>query len=203
MFTHLRSACVSRAREGCSKCCARFRSGAVAMLAMSCSAHAHGIAGNRFFPGTLTFDDPAVNDELILPHVSSSKNPGEGGDVVDNKFNWAFSRLLVPKIAVGVDSGWIHRNWGNSHRSGFDATNLMIKGEVFRDNLHETLVSAGLAWGIGHSGAQGVGPMHPIPSRRVSSSARASATFPIVSRGCDRLPLPGQLRSNIRRPVPR
>jgi hypothetical protein len=26
------------------------------------SAHAHGIAGNRFFPGTLAFDDPAVAD---------------------------------------------------------------------------------------------------------------------------------------------
>lgn len=161
MFTHLRSACVSRARERLLEVLRLTRSGAVAMLAMSCSAHAHGIAGNRFFPGTLTFDDPAVNDELILPHVSSSKNPGEGGDVVDNKFNWAFSRLLVPKIAVGGDSGWIHRNWGNSHRSGFDATNLMIKGEVFRDNLHETLVSAGLAWGIGHSGAQGVGANAP------------------------------------------
>lgn len=37
----------------------------------------------------------------------------------------------------------------------------MIKGEVFRDNLHETLVSAGLAWGIGHSGAQGVGANAP------------------------------------------
>jgi hypothetical protein len=24
------------------------------------SAHAHGIAGNRFFPGTLAFDDPAI-----------------------------------------------------------------------------------------------------------------------------------------------
>jgi hypothetical protein len=24
------------------------------------AAHAHGIAGNRYFVGTLTFDDPAV-----------------------------------------------------------------------------------------------------------------------------------------------
>jgi hypothetical protein len=45
---------------------------------------------------------------------------------------------------------------GHSQRSGFEVTNLTIKGEVYRDNLHETLVSAGVAWGIGHSGAQGV-----------------------------------------------
>lgn len=27
-------------------------------------AHARGIAGNRYFVGTLTFDDPAVNDRV-------------------------------------------------------------------------------------------------------------------------------------------
>jgi hypothetical protein len=162
MFTHLWSACASRARERLLLNVLRLtRSGAVAMLVMSCSAHAHGIAGNRFFPGTLTFDDPAVNDEAILPNFSSAKHPGEGGDVADDKYNWAFSRLLTEKLAVGIDSGWIHRNWGVAQRSGFDITNLTVKGEVYRSNLHEILVSAGLSWGIGHSGAQGVNANAP------------------------------------------
>ncbi len=65
------------------------------MLAGVHSAHAHGIAGNRFFPGTLTFDDPAVADEAIVPNFSSAKHPGEGGDVVDNSFDWSFFRLLT------------------------------------------------------------------------------------------------------------
>src|SRR3984893_12800364 len=107
------------------------RQGLAALLALLGgihSAHAHGIAGNRVFPGTLTFDDPAVADEAIVPNFSSAKHPGEGGDVVDDKFNWAFSRLLTPKIAIGIDSGWVNRNWGNSQRSGFDVTNLTIKG---------------------------------------------------------------------------
>jgi hypothetical protein len=112
MFTHLWSACASRAKARLLNALRLTRSGAVAMLAMACSAHAHGIAGNRLFPGTLTFDDPAVNDELMLPSVASYEHPGGGGDVVDNKFNWAFSRLLTSKIAIGIDSGWIHRNWG-------------------------------------------------------------------------------------------
>jgi hypothetical protein len=33
-----------------------------ALTAAVPSAEAHGIAGNRHFPGTLTFDDPAVAD---------------------------------------------------------------------------------------------------------------------------------------------
>ena len=51
------------------------------------SAHAHGIAGNRFFPGTLSFDDPAVADEAILPNFASFKRPTGGGNVVDNNLS--------------------------------------------------------------------------------------------------------------------
>jgi hypothetical protein len=41
------------------------------ILSYTHSATAHGIAGNRFFPGTLTFDDPAVADEAIVPNFST------------------------------------------------------------------------------------------------------------------------------------
>src|SRR5436309_8249114 len=112
-----------------------------AMLAAPRLADAHGIAGNRFFPGTLAFDDPAVADESILPLFSSSKQPDEGGDVVDKRFTWSIFRLLTPTLGVGVDSGWVHRDWGSSRSSGFDTTNLTVKGEIYRNELHETLVS--------------------------------------------------------------
>ncbi|MGL5166899.1 MAG: hypothetical protein ACRC9K_13530 [Afipia sp.] len=130
---------------------------AVVTLAMPRCVQAHGIAGNRFFPGTLTFDDPAVADEAILPAFSNFKHPVEGGNVVDNRLTWSFVRLLTPTIGLGVDSGWVHRNWGTAPRSGFDVTNLTIKGQVYRDNPHEALIAASLTWGIGHSGAQGIG----------------------------------------------
>ena len=74
---------------------------ALAMLASVHSAHAHGIAGNRFFPGTLAFDDPAVADEAILPNFSSFKRPGEGGNVVDNRFDWAFFRREMTALGLG------------------------------------------------------------------------------------------------------
>ena len=63
---------------------------ALAILGYAHSADAHGIAGNRFFPGTLSFDDPAVADEAIVPNFAGSKRPGEGGDVVDNRCSWFF-----------------------------------------------------------------------------------------------------------------
>jgi hypothetical protein len=134
---------------------------ALVMLGSAHCAHAHGIAGNRFFPGTLTFDDPAVADEAIVPNFSTSKHPGDGGDVVDDRYSWSLFRLLTKTLGVGIDSGWAHRDWGVASRSGFDTTNLTIKGEVYRNDLHEMLVAAALSWGIGHSGAQGIGANAP------------------------------------------
>jgi hypothetical protein len=130
----------------------------VALVAppLSQAAYAHGIAGNRYFPGTLTFDDPAVADEAILPNFSSLGHRDGGGNVTDNRINWSFTRLLTPTVGIVIDNSWIARNWGVTKRSGFDVTSLGIKWEVYRDNPHEMLLSASLAWGIGNSGAQGV-----------------------------------------------
>jgi hypothetical protein len=82
------------------------------MALLSCAdlAHAHGIAGNRFFVGTLTFDDPAVADEAVLPDFSSLNYPAQGGKVTENRINWSFVRLLTPTLQVSIDSGWLHQN---------------------------------------------------------------------------------------------
>jgi len=134
---------------------------ALAVLALSRPAHSHGIAGNRYFDGTLTFDDPAVADEAILPYYTSLEQPEQGSNAINNRINWSFARLLTPTLAVTFDSGWIHQDWPVGHTAGFDTTDIGLKYEAYRNNQHETLVSVGLAWGIGHSGAQAVGADAP------------------------------------------
>jgi hypothetical protein len=64
---------------------------AIAMLACASQANAHGIAGNRFFVGTLTIDDPAVADEAILPGYTGLGHPSEAGDVLDNRIDGHWS----------------------------------------------------------------------------------------------------------------
>src|SRR5260370_7256633 len=87
---------------------------ALAMLAGVHSAYAHGIAGNRFFPGTLSFDDPAVADEAILPNFATFKSPVDGGNVVDNRFDWSFFLLLPPTLAAARHTACVHRHWRNT-----------------------------------------------------------------------------------------
>jgi hypothetical protein len=96
----------------------------LALLLLSHSADAHGIAGNRFFVGTLTFDDPSVADEAIVPNFSTLKGPVEGGNATDNRFDWSFTRMLTPFLQVQVDSGWVHRNWPMAGTSGFATTDV-------------------------------------------------------------------------------
>jgi hypothetical protein len=147
------------------------------MVASCHAVGAHGIAGNRLFPGTLTFDDPAVSDEAVLPDFSSLNRPAQGSNVVDNRINWSFVRLLTPTLAVSIDSGWIHQSWPVGRTSGFDTTDIGLKYEAFRNNEHEALVSVGLAWGIGQSGAQGSAPTKRTRFNPPCFSAKALATF--------------------------
>jgi hypothetical protein len=95
--------------------CARSRAGrwlawsgalvvALAAPPLSQTADAHGIAGNRYFPGTLTFDDPAVADEAIVPNISSLDHPNGGGNVTENRINWSFTRLLTPTVGIVIDN---------------------------------------------------------------------------------------------------
>jgi hypothetical protein len=112
---------------------------------------------DRLFPGTLSFDDPAVMDELALIAASLKHPPEAGDDVVDNAYGLEFSRRLTPTVSLSVSNGYIHRNWGGVSHSGFDETSLMLKTLLWQNDLHETIISAGLTGSIGASGARGVG----------------------------------------------
>ena len=49
----------------------------ITFLAAPLSAFSHGFAGDRFFPATLTTDDPFAASELSLPTFREMRQPGE------------------------------------------------------------------------------------------------------------------------------
>ncbi len=48
-------------------------------LGTTSRAYGHGFAGARFFPATLSTDDPFVADEFSMPTISSIVTPDDGG----------------------------------------------------------------------------------------------------------------------------
>ena len=103
-------------------------------------------------------------DELQLYTINARHNLDSGPSfvVLDRAVYGSFQRLLTDDVAFGVSSGGINRSSGNlSSRAGFDQTSLSLKHLVYKDELHETLVSASLSWGIGGSGSRAVGANGP------------------------------------------
>jgi hypothetical protein len=79
-----------------STCGIRMRLAVATVLTISPagSALAHGFAGSRFFPATITIDDPFVADELSLPTVSNQKT-GTDPSVVETTISGELSKRIT------------------------------------------------------------------------------------------------------------
>ena len=118
---------------------------------------AHGFEGDRFFPPTISTDDPFAVDELSLPTVNLFHDPGVpitreidfGGEFDkellpgwDLEFSDQFTTLL-PKGSPSVN-GW----------QNFD---LGSKLELIQSPAHEFIASVGVDWAIGGTGGKSIG----------------------------------------------
>jgi hypothetical protein len=87
MVTRHRVACASMQRRGVPPVLYQFVVSviaAAAALPIRSAADAHGIAGNRLFPGTLSFDDPAVADKFALTPSWVNLRAADGSAVTDS-----------------------------------------------------------------------------------------------------------------------
>jgi hypothetical protein len=135
-------------------------SGAMLLAAGSASAFAHGFAGKRFFPATLATDDPFVADELSLPTVSRRKTGANGDEpaTLETETSVDFTKRITQNFGVGLGATYVSQkpDGGESVR-GFDNFAANVKYQFFKSDEHETILSVGLDWDIGNSGAKRVG----------------------------------------------
>ena len=144
-------------------------------------AEAHGIAGNRLFLGTLTFDDPAVNDEFSSAFSDLRRSAPEG-TAVDKALSVGLSRLLTPRLAFATGSTWIDRNTqATSNTRGFDTTSLALKGLLYENDPHETLLSAAFGWGLPGVGSRPLGAHGSIEPGIFFGRVRRFAVQPLVA----------------------
>lgn len=132
---------------------------AVALVPLSGSL-AHEIVGNRFFPATLTIDDPGVNDELSVPTVSSF-NTGDSPTFRQRDFSGEYSKRITEAFAISIGSTYsVLRPPGGPTAMGahgFQNLETTFKYRVFRDPAHEFVMSVGLSIEWGGTGAERVG----------------------------------------------
>jgi hypothetical protein len=124
------------------------------------SAAAHGLAGKRFFPATLATDDPFVADELSLPTIESRKMPASGDEAATRETSYSVdvSKRLTDNLGVGFGAVYlVLQPDGSDTQRGFDNLAASIKYKFYQNDERETILSAGVDWDIGGSGAKRVG----------------------------------------------
>ncbi len=129
-----------------------------ALLGIAGDAIAHGFAGSRFFPATLTTDDPFVADELSLPTVTRLPGTADHPAVRETDVGVDVSKRILPDLGVSFGDAWKHQTQtGMFRRDGFDNMSAGIKYQFFTNAEHEMLASIGLDTDLGGTGAKRVG----------------------------------------------
>jgi hypothetical protein len=120
---------------------------------------AHEIVGNRFFPATLTIDDPGVNDELSLPTVDSFKT-GDVPPVRQRDISGEFSKRITEDFAISFGSTYTFLGPIDptaAGANGFQNLETTFKYRVFKDPVHEFVMSVGVTVEWGGTGSTNVG----------------------------------------------
>ena len=120
-------------------------------------AYGHGFAGARFFPATLSTDDPFVADEFSLPTVSSIVTPDDGG-TRDTEISSDIALRITPKWDIEFGETFVTLNPSQGRATnGFDNLSIGSKYEFFENDKHEAVLSLGLDVDVGGTGGREVG----------------------------------------------
>jgi hypothetical protein len=145
------------------------------MLVSLSEGTSHEIVGNRFFPATLGIDDPGVNDELSIPTVAAFKT-GDDPSFKQRDISGEFSKRITEAFAVsfGVTHSHLSAPGGLTGMGADRFQNLetTFKYRLFKDPVHEFVMSVGLSVEWGRTGAQSIGAEQFIPTSQPFISAR-------------------------------
>jgi hypothetical protein len=130
---------------------------AVCELGTATRAYGHGFAGARFFPATLSTDDPFVADELSLPTVSTIRTPDDGG-TRETDISVDIAKRITPQFGIEIGETFTALNPQEGRATnGFGNLELGGKYQILKNGPHEAIVSLGLGVEAGGTGSSSVG----------------------------------------------
>ena len=126
-------------------------------LGATSRAYGHGFAGPRFFPATLSTDDPFIADELSLPTISTIRTPDDGG-TRQTDISVDIAKRITPDfgIEIGETLSALNPHEGRAV-TGFGNMELSGKYQLLENDAHEAIVSLGLGVEVGGTGSRSLG----------------------------------------------
>jgi hypothetical protein len=131
--------------------------GIVLVLLFFSHAFAHCFVGARFFPATLTIDDPCVADEMSLPTVdwfrTGTVPAGSEWDI-----SAEFDKRITEDLGFGISDVWSQiRTPGGPTMAGFGDLETTLQYQLLKDSQHELAMLLGLIVDWGGTGATNAG----------------------------------------------
>jgi len=108
--------------------------------ALTSSAFAHAVCGDRIFPATLAIDDPGVGDELALPTLTYWPLNSNGSREFDAEFS--YTKTLLPGLGLSFASG---ATWQSPGGYGWEPLNTELKYNFLCVPQSEFMASAGFS----------------------------------------------------------
>lgn len=123
------------------------------LILMPASSWAHGFAGKRFFPTTLSVDDPFISDELSF--LFNYIHDPEGKTT---NFSFDYSKRIFPHFGIEIgDSFRFVKPDKEKTQHGFGNLEVGAKYQFLTNPAHEAIFSVGLSAEIGDTGNSSVG----------------------------------------------
>jgi hypothetical protein len=126
---------------------------AAALAALAAiDAHAHGFAGDRFFPATILTDDPFVADEMSLPTVTFNPPGADGTHETDVEFD--ITKRLTHDLGITFSDQWetIRQPGGLPTLHGTSGITTGVQYQLFIDAPHEAMALIGFQQNWAHTG---------------------------------------------------
>lgn len=128
-------------------------------LVLPAVAAAHGFAGKRFFPATLTFDDPFTMDEFGIQYGGLPDAVSDEGDRVDiHTLSLEYGKSITPDTALSI--GTAHRRFSfadGDSQHGFDNIEVGVKIMGNVDAQRESAWAYGIDVDLGGTSGHGIG----------------------------------------------
>lgn len=134
--------------------------GLVGLLFLSTNAFAHGVVGDRFFPATLTIDDPFVADEMSLITVGTLKSPAAGDSPATRETDYSVDISKRISRDWGINLGSTYKAFkgeDGSSSQGLDNFSSGLQYQFYKNAAHETVTSLEFNWDMGGTGNKLVG----------------------------------------------
>lgn len=135
----------------------------IAILALNnpgAKLEAHGFEGDRFFPPTISTDDPFATDEFNVGFSSFNNPASSDGSTPKTReidVSSEFDKEIFPKFALGVSGTYINLD-PQAHQGpaqdGFDNVSLSAKYQLFENAPHEFILSLGGEVDLGDTGSK-------------------------------------------------